>query len=270
MLPSGISRGRHEQTPPTDPMLDRVRYEPRTPAGQAQEHPENPRASLVHIEPDPAWGPLGEFARVYPEIFRSEASPPATEFGPIWRGLEVLARYFPGIPEEYVGSLELPAPLSQKFWREYGERVADFVGFAERLQSAIYYLTDTPLETALEHGQVTMSPEMVLSTGSGYDFWRGVRIINALLASSAPHLVITPDMTLSYAWSFPSLVSSFAMMIVQDIIEDRRVRSCDTCGVFFLSSSPRAKYCSPRCRNTAEKRRHRARKKSLANEEGRP
>src|SRR5660398_244949 len=84
MLPSGISRGRHELTPPTDPMLDRVRYEPRTPAGQAQEHPENPRplavSSTLHlfergfvrrsvIHPFP-WALAGLSARISEEGFQ--------------------------------------------------------------------------------------------------------------------------------------------------------------------------------------------------------
>ncbi len=48
----------------------------------------------------------------------------------------------------------------------------------------------------------------------------------------------------------PSLLSAFAEMFLEDAELGRRALRCDTCGMFFVSDEPHARYCSVRCRNT--------------------
>ncbi|OFW22840.1 MAG: hypothetical protein A3H27_08160 [Acidobacteria bacterium RIFCSPLOWO2_02_FULL_59_13] len=61
-------------------------------------------------------------------------------------------------------------------------------------------------------------------------------------------------------WLSPSLLASFAMMFALDLTQGYRVLACEVCGRLFSSSSNRVKFCSSRCRNTAQKRAYRTRK----------
>jgi hypothetical protein len=119
----------------------------------------------------------------------------------------------------------------------------------------------------IEIGELKTAPSNY-RWGVGLDFWTGVSLLDWLLKPVNPRLWITSHMTLDYYWGFPSLISSLAMMVVQDMVEQRRIRFCEACGVLFLSSAPQARYCSTRCRNTAEKRRLRARRKADSGDQG--
>lgn len=46
--------------------------------------------------------------------------------------------------------------------------------------------------------------------------------------------------------------------------DDRRSLFCIACGKTFKTSAYQARYCSPKCRNRVQKRRHRARRAELA------
>jgi hypothetical protein len=53
------------------------------------------------------------------------------------------------------------------------------------------------------------------------------------------------------------LLSSYALMLLWDRGDNRRVKQCEVCGAYFVSDDYRASYCQPRCRNTAQARRYR-------------
>jgi hypothetical protein len=56
------------------------------------------------------------------------------------------------------------------------------------------------------------------------------------------------------------LLASYALMFLWDRMDGRHALSCRNCGRYFVSDLDidHARYCSPRCRNTAQKRRSRA------------
>jgi hypothetical protein len=56
------------------------------------------------------------------------------------------------------------------------------------------------------------------------------------------------------------LLASYALMCLWDDMDGRRALECTVCGKYFVSDEFRATYCSATCRNTASKRRARARK----------
>ena len=64
------------------------------------------------------------------------------------------------------------------------------------------------------------------------------------------------------------LLASFALMVLWDLQEGRRILSCKNCGTYFVSKDPRAGYCSVTCRNTAQSRRYRANKKTKISTRG--
>ena len=65
----------------------------------------------------------------------------------------------------------------------------------------------------------------------------------------------------------PSLLSSFAAMIADDLAAGRELRECKECGALLLTLAYQSKYCTATCQHTAVMRayRHReAAKKDLA------
>ena len=69
-----------------------------------------------------------------------------------------------------------------------------------------------------------------------------------------PRAVLDAEGSPQVRWTAPSLLGSFGLMIMFDLAGKGTIRTCDHCGTPFASSAPQAKYCSDRCRNTAEQR----------------
>jgi hypothetical protein len=86
-----------------------------------------------------------------------------------------------------------------------------------------------------------------------------VRALHTLLAPVQPSLTVGSDAQYRQTWRTRSLLSSFALMALLDLTEQRRVLTCRTCGRVFVSGAYQARYCSERCRATAQKRAYRAR-----------
>jgi hypothetical protein len=149
-------------------------------------------------------------------------------------------RCFPSVPKEETATYEYPLPASPNFWREYAEPVDDFLRAAQRLQSALIdHSKDRP------HGLLTLRR---LINPIGIDFEPG-----------KDHGIKT------MRWRSPSLLASYAMMILLDFNNERRPRlhKCerDNCGTLFVSSAYQARYCSPSCRFAVLKRGQRKRGK---------
>lgn len=156
------------------------------------------------------------------------------------------ARFFPSVPESDKDDFNYPGPLSERFWRLYAEPVHDFLDAARSLRSALRAL-----------GQ--MKPYEEASDEERREIVGGRDTLHSLTRSVSPTIALLEDGSIRQEWIAPSLLASLGMMALQDLSEDRRIRSCTACGSIFLTSAYQAQYCSPRCRNRAQKQRHRER-----------
>jgi hypothetical protein len=167
------------------------------------------------------------------EIYRHEG------FGPAWH------RFFPDVPSNAVETHRYPPPLSDAFWRAYAEPVEDVVKAAVQLRKALALLKDATEAGSQDLGRIR----------------RGMDILHALTRTVRPTLVPS-DGVLRQEWLSTSLLGTLAMMALLDLTEQRRIRTCATCGEVFVTKAKEGAYCSVRCRETAQKRRYRAKKKS--------
>ena len=76
---------------------------------------------------------------------------------------------------------------------------------------------------------------------------------------TAPYL--SEDESLRLQLVHTSLISAFASMVLMDA-ESNLVNVCEKCERVFVSSSGRAKFCSPRCRKAVMQRNWRAQAKN--------
>lgn len=85
-------------------------------------------------------------------------------------------------------------------------------------------------------------------------------VLNTLLESCTPRIVTTEEGKLEQRLHSPSLLGMYAAMALTDLTETgRAVRACLECGKLFSAVSYQAAYCSPRCKDTHNKRAHRHR-----------
>jgi len=158
------------------------------------------------------------------------------------------AQYFPDIPLDQRETFSYPTPLTEEFWRQYAEPVGEFIIAANALRNALELLTHLkPSDEATEKDEHKASA--------------GLDRLHALLAPASLALQPMPDGSLRQRWTTPSLLCAFAMMAFQDLAERRRVRRCDNCGDVYTSPAWQSKFCSVRCRNTAQKRVYRERQR---------
>ena len=158
------------------------------------------------------------------------------------------AKFFPDIPSEEQDAYQYSPPLSDDFWRLYAEPVEAFFEGAVALRDAVRDL-----------GQ--FKPAANIADDDVQSMFRGRAILHALLAPVSPVLIPLKDGTFRQEWAALSLLASLALMVFQDITGRRRLLRCTICGRMFLSDAYQARYCSTKCRHTAQKRRHRARNK---------
>lgn len=156
------------------------------------------------------------------------------------------ARFFPSVPEGETDTFDYPVPLSEGFWRMYAEPLDDFLDAARSLRNALRAL-----------GQ--MKPYKEASDEERREIVGGRDALHSLTRSVSPTIALLEDGSIRQEWIAPSLLASLGMMALQDLSEDRRIRSCAACGSIFLTSAYQAQYCSPRCRNRAQKQRYRER-----------
>jgi len=147
---------------------------------------------------------------------------------------ETWGNFFPDVPQEEKETYLYPLPLSDAFWHLYAEKVEDFLMGAAVLAQAIRYV----------------------NSGDEY----GVLFLNSLV-SSASMMLRPMKGSFTQEWRAPSLLACFAVMALQDLTQQRRLLNCETCNTPFVTEAYQARYCSDRCRHTAQKRRYRQRLK---------
>ncbi len=134
-----------------------------------------------------------------------------------------------------------PVPLSRAFWNIYGDPVLSFFTGANLLYSCLRDVLDN----------LDLPERKALS----------VRKLN-ILAEPVTHTVEPlPDGSRSCELSAPSLLSTFATMIVMDLASENRLLSCIECERIFASGTSKATYCSSTCRNRYNRRLYRKRQK---------
>ena len=152
------------------------------------------------------------------------------------------SRFFPSIPKKQVETYLYPLPLSPPFWEIYSESVTDFFMGVHVLRDALISLNKSPIQFDPQH-PTPLPP--------------GFRLLNTLVSSSSMVLGTNPDGSYRQEWRAASLLGCFAMMALQDLTQQRKVMSCERCNRLFVTEAYQARYCSDRCRHTAQKRRYR-------------
>jgi len=130
---------------------------------------------------------------------------------------------------------DYPTPSSREFFAVYGEPVHEFLEAAWLMADALDAITNPQTK---------------------YAFAEGVSRLTRLAGQTSATIEQQPDGSLRQRWVSGSLLSSIALMAMEDLATDRLHR-CATCDRLFLSSAHQAEYCSPTCRHTAQKRRFR-------------
>jgi hypothetical protein len=161
------------------------------------------------------------------------------------------AHFFPSVPETEWETFAYPQPQTAEFWHLYAEPVPAFLEGA----LALYQALDR-LQRLKPVSQMTPADWGVVRPG--------MDTLNALVAPVRTALLATHDGAWRQEWLAPSLLASFSMMALEDLSEHRRIRSCETCGVLFTSAAYQARYCSARCRQTAQKRGYRKRRNAAS------
>lgn len=143
-----------------------------------------------------------------------------------------LSAYFPSVRYDERLTYQYPPPLSRRFWEQYAEPARAIVGAGSWLREILGALR-----------------------GRGKVRAAGTRALNTLLARVMPAAANSSGAKRTLAWSSPSLLGYYALMILQDLVAHRRVQTCETCSHIFLAGGYQTRYCSPRCRWTGQKRR---------------
>lgn len=144
------------------------------------------------------------------------------------------ARFFPDVRRRESETYDYPEPGGERFWEMYAEPLLEFMAEAAALGRVLEELASEQLPA------------------------RGLRMLEELVRPVVPSLERTQNGSLRQKWVCPSLLTSFAMMALLDQAEGRRLLRCD-CGRLFVPLSPKAEYCSERCRARVQMRRYRQR-----------
>jgi predicted nucleic acid-binding Zn ribbon protein len=241
---------------PTGPLVPSQKYFARTNTGWYG----SGRQILGGTEAQPIENDLTQKGLVVPEEYRPKNLPSAGVLSQELRSTEVKwqsltdawAPYFPDVALEERETYQYPMPLSVPFWREYAESVFALWNAAMAFRNTVNWLQiSKPL------GEMTDQDR----------FWiyEGVHNLHALLGSVVPSLKLGNDGVYHQQWASKSLLASFAMMVLLDVTEHRRILTCPVCGRVFVTEAWQGFYCSDTCRHTAQKRRQRDRQRTREN-----
>jgi hypothetical protein len=153
--------------------------------------------------------------------------------------------FFPQVPDEQAETYAYPGPGTPEFWQSYSEGLGLFVGMAKYLAGIVQALEPLQQGEALDEQQKTIA-------------WRGLSRLNAFAAAVQPAATLSEKNRVRIAWSSPSLLGCFAVMLLSDLAAGQLIRACPNCGVFFLSGNRKAIYCSSSCRYAYQKRQWRS------------
>lgn len=183
-----------------------------------------PREGALVASPPADWTPSATLRPL------TEPCAPATE--PLSR---TWARYFPGVPFDQSDTFDYPEPGTADFFDGYAEPVGAFIAAVAEFADALRGLQSrATIPTALFR-------------------------LNALAGSGG--LVLRQDgRDLRLGWVAGSLLGVLAIQAMQDCAAGA-VRVCGRCERLFKTTAYQGAYCSPKCRQTMQKRRQRARAK---------
>lgn len=169
---------------------------------------------------------------------------------PRWEQLSTTwARFFPSVSQADREGFDYPLPLSDQFWRLYAEPIDEFLEAASGLANITDLLADSKSE--LRDGLSEPAPHGSARTVAIDHFSIEMR-------STKPRLLLNDEGRLSMGWSTPSLLASLALFTAFEMTEGQSdLGVCPRCRSPFVTSDPRSKYCSKRCRYAMQKRNQR-------------
>lgn len=132
-------------------------------------------------------------------------------------------------------------PRREPFWRGYGEPLWSFV---HTVNIMVRTVAAMEAKAGLQNLQAALAEVNQLASV--------VSPVAALGREDYPH----PRMQ----WSSPSLIGLLAFHLLNDLAGRHTIRRCEECGGYFVKRRDDRRtrlYCSPRCRSTAQQRRHR-------------
>jgi len=167
------------------------------------------------------------------------------------RALDHVRPFFSATPFSSLGKvrerIQPPCPHFPGFWECYTEPVWEFAYWCEMFALAVDHMSKW------EAGGTNV--ERTLEVVDSY--WA----LDGLAQSVAPRFSFNPERnTLDEERVSAGLLGSYALMFLWDRVERRRALRCQNCHAYFVSDEARARYCTPRCRNTAQSRRYRSKK----------
>jgi hypothetical protein len=162
------------------------------------------------------------------------------------------SNFFPSVPRQDRETYAYPVPYSQAFWEIYSEPVSEFLRAAKLFAGIVEYLGRSAKATS---GGATASEE-----GEALAREQAIESLN-VLRKDVSQVVVDEGEGLRQEWASPSLLASFAEMLVIDLVAGRRAQYCECCRSPFTTDAYQARYCSPRCRLRQQKRNLRARMK---------
>jgi hypothetical protein len=102
------------------------------------------------------------------------------------------------------------------------------------------------------------------------EFAQGRQLLEELTLGVRPTLEQPDGDTVRLAWSAPSWQAELGLMLLLDLASGRTAQRCQACDRPFVSRAFGATYCSTRCRQRVQQRRHRARRPKESADSGNP
>lgn len=200
--------------------------------------------------------------------------------------------FFPSVPEDKREVYPYPMPGTDEFWeiyaepvklfwklgmqlawidenlRKYKEKIADKQFRVDLTLALVKFIDVTDREDEgddnIEEGEVHNLLANVEKYGDAIDILWSVTRLNYLLQAVQPAVLFNDD-RVEQKWFAGSLLSAFAMMMLQDLVSAVIIRECPVDGVVFsVEAEHWTKYCSPACAERGRKREQRAKKKESA------
>lgn len=145
-----------------------------------------------------------------------------------------LNRFF-GVATQDADGHQYPMPLSDSFWREYGEPLPLVLNAIAQLARAI--------------------------SGIGKKAPTAFDAVNWMLTGAQPFIqpARIADAATRDGLTMPTIIHTMAEAIRRDSLANVKPRNCPNCGSLFQASEPRRVYCGPRCQERFKQREYRRR-----------
>lgn len=168
--------------------------------------------------------------------------------------LDFLEQFFPDVPSDGLEHFEFPVPGSNPFWSTYSEPIDRIASTACDLASAVYSLIT--INELVRSGQDLEYGE------TGHVIQTNARLFLDRLASHCCYCILpTTAGSFQSRWVAPSPLAKYAAIAIEVLSSEFAFRNCEVCERLYQPTKKTNLYCSTRCRQTAQKRRQRARKK---------